>query len=146
MLHSDNILPSIAKPTRISNDTATLIDRIDANDTDQVISGIATIGISDHLPTFRTVDVPVQKQKFQRYCKDYRRVDSELCLQDIRAIDWNTIYTESNDPSTYIEQTFSQTSRSKQPNVKNMRTNLTTQRPPVKRRIIVSSLTYAGII
>ena len=62
-----------------------------------MISGIATIDISDHLPTFCIVDIPVQKQKFKRYFRDYRRFDSELYLQDIEAIDWNSSYIESND-------------------------------------------------
>ncbi|CAH3150763.1 unnamed protein product [Pocillopora meandrina] len=62
-----------------------------------MISGIATIDISDHLPTFCIVDIPVQKQKFKRYYRDYRQFDSELYLQDIKAIDWNSIYIESND-------------------------------------------------
>ena len=62
-----------------------------------MISGIATIDISDHLPTFCIVDIPVQKQKFKRYFRDYRRFDSELYLQDIKAIDGNSIYIESND-------------------------------------------------
>ena len=62
-----------------------------------MISGIATIDISDHLPTFCIVDIPVQKQKFKRYYRDKRRFDSELYLQDIKAIDWNSIYIESND-------------------------------------------------
>ena len=62
-----------------------------------MISGIATIDISDHLPTFCIVDIPVQKQKFKRCYRDYRQFDSELYLQDIKAIDWNSIYIESND-------------------------------------------------
>lgn len=56
MLHSNNISPIITKPTRITNYTATLIDHIYTNNTKQVISGIATIDISDHLPTFCIVD------------------------------------------------------------------------------------------
>ena len=62
-----------------------------------MISGIATKDISDHLPTFCIVDIPVQKQKFKRYFRDYRRFDLELYLQDIKAIDGNSIYIESND-------------------------------------------------
>ena len=62
-----------------------------------MISGIATIDIWDYLPTFCIVDIPVQKQKFKRYYTDYRQFDSELYLQDIKAIDWNSIYIESND-------------------------------------------------
>ena len=59
MLHSNNISPVITKPTRITNYMATLIDHVDTNSTNQMISGIATIDISDHLPTFCIVDIPV---------------------------------------------------------------------------------------
>ena len=52
MLHSNNISPMIMKPTRITNHTATLIDHTYTNDNNQMISGIATIDILDHLPTF----------------------------------------------------------------------------------------------
>ena len=67
------------------------------NNTNQMISGIAAIDISDHLPTFCIVDISEQKQIFQICYRDYRRFDSELYLQDIKAIDGNSIYTESND-------------------------------------------------
>ena len=97
MLHSNNNSAIITKPTRITNYTATLMNHIYTNNTNQMISRIATIDISDHLPTFCIVDIPVQKQKFKRYFRDYRRFDSELYLQDIKAIDWNSIYIESND-------------------------------------------------
>ena len=62
MLHSNNISPIITKPTRITNYTATLIDHIYTNNTNQMISGIVTVDISDHLPTFCIVDIPVQKK------------------------------------------------------------------------------------
>ena len=106
MLHSNNILPRITKPTRITNHTATLIDHIYTNNINHMISGIATIDISDHLPTFCIVDIPVQKQKFKRYYRDYRRFDSELYLQDIKAIDWNAIYNESNDLNEIAAKTI----------------------------------------
>ena len=65
MLHSNNISAIITKPTRITNCTATLIDHIytnNTNQTNQMISGIVTIDISDHLPTFCNADIPVQKK------------------------------------------------------------------------------------
>ena len=67
------------------------------NNTNQMVSGIAAIDISDHLPTLFIVDISEQKQIFQRCYRDYRRFDSELYLQDIKTIDGNSIYTESND-------------------------------------------------
>ena len=72
-----------------------------------MISGIATIDISDHLPTFCIVDIPLQKQKLKRYYRDYRQFDSELYLQDVKAIDWNSIYTESNDLNEIATKTIS---------------------------------------
>ena len=69
MLHSNNISPIITKPTRITHYTATLIDHIYINNTKQMISGIATIDISDHLRTFCIVDIPLQKEKL--YYRDY---------------------------------------------------------------------------
>ena len=72
-----------------------------------MISGIATIDISDHLPTFCIVDIPLQKQKLKRYYGDYRQFDSELYLQDVKAIDWNSIYTERNDLNEIATKTIS---------------------------------------
>ena len=106
MLHSNNISPIITKPTRITNYTATLIDNIYTNNTNQIISGNATIDISDHLPTFSIVDIPVQKQICKRYYRDYSQFDSELYLQDIKAIDWSTIHIESNDLNEIATKTI----------------------------------------
>ena len=69
-----------------------------------MISGIAAIDISDHLPTFCIVDIPLEKQKLKRYYRDYRQFDSELYLQDVKAID---IYTESNDLNEIATKTIS---------------------------------------
>ena len=54
------------------------------NNTNQMVSGIAAIDISDHLPTLFIVDISEQKQIFQRCYRDYTRSDSELYLQDIK--------------------------------------------------------------
>ena len=79
MLHSNNISPIITKPSRITNYTATLIDHIYTNNTNQMISGIATIDISDHLPTFYIDDIPVQKQKFIDLIQNYTyRISKQL--------------------------------------------------------------------
>ena len=72
-----------------------------------MISGITTIDISGHLPTFCIADIPLQKQKLKRYYREYRRFDSELYLQDIKAIDWNSIYTETNDLNKIAAKTTS---------------------------------------
>ena len=72
-----------------------------------MISGIATIDISDHLPTFCIADISVQKQKSERLFRDYRQFDSQLYLQDIKATDWNTIFSKSNDLNEIAAKTIS---------------------------------------
>ena len=53
MLYLDNFIPIITKPTRITEHSSTLIDHIYTNaSTQNIVSGIALVDISDHLPTF----------------------------------------------------------------------------------------------
>ena len=52
---SYNLFPAIAKPTRITTDTATLIDNIFMNTFDEIErihTGILYTDVSDHLPVF----------------------------------------------------------------------------------------------
>ena len=63
MLYSSNLLPVITKPIKITSHTATLLDHIYTNaSTDQVIPGIVTRDISDHLPTFDSVSSEDRQQ------------------------------------------------------------------------------------
>ena len=49
MLYTNNMLPEITKPTRITSHTATLIDHICTDSfNQQTVPGIATLDISDH--------------------------------------------------------------------------------------------------
>ena len=53
MLSTNNMLPEITKPTRITSHTATLIGHIYTNSfNQQKVSEIATVDISDHLLEF----------------------------------------------------------------------------------------------
>jgi len=75
-----------------------------------MISGIATIDISDHLPsTISSVLLIYQykNKKSKRFFRDYRQFDSELYLQEIKAIDRNTIYIESNGLNEIAAKTIS---------------------------------------
>jgi len=56
MLHSLSCKALISKPTRITEQSSTLIDHIYTNDTKHAImSGISIFDLSDHLPTFSIV-------------------------------------------------------------------------------------------
>ena len=50
---SGGFYPLVSLPTRLTDDTATLIDNIWTNNlTDAVVSGLVTVRISDHLPVY----------------------------------------------------------------------------------------------
>lgn len=98
MLYTQNFLPIITKPTRITNHTATLIDHIYTNVTSQQItSGIAGLDISDHLPIFCIVDILTNRTKQQRYYRDYSKLDKENYLNEINTINWDEVFTSSGD-------------------------------------------------
>ena len=84
MLYANNFLPILTKQTRLTYHTATLIDHIYTNSfNQQVICGIATIDISNHLPIFCVADTSIKIQNKR-----------ELYKNDISAIGWNAIYNE----------------------------------------------------
>jgi len=96
MLYTNNMLPVITKPTRITSHTATLIDHIYTNSfNQQTVSGIATVDISDHLPVFCiSHETAVKRQMHPMTFRDYSTFNEELYKSDIRAIDWNTIQSK----------------------------------------------------
>ena len=98
MLYSNNFLPLITKPTRVTSHTATLIDHIYTNTSfQQTSAGIANVDISDHLPTFCIADIPVNQQKNKLYFRDFSHFDKELYLRDIQDHDWNAVFEESSN-------------------------------------------------
>ena len=101
MLYSSNLLPVITKPTRITSHTATLIDHIYTNaSTDQIIPGIVTTDISDHLPTFCFIRRQITRLKPKRFFRDYSNFDSKTYLNDIKSVDWSSILNDPTDIHT----------------------------------------------
>ena len=101
MLYSSNLLPVITKPTRITSHTATLIDHIYTNaSTDQTISGIVTMDISNHLPTFCLIRRQIARLKPKRFFRDYSNFNSEAYLNDIKLADWSSILSDLTDLHT----------------------------------------------
>ena len=97
MLYSNNLLPVITKPTRLTHHSATLIDHIYTNTTSQIISGIITVDLSDHFPVICITDIPVKRHNTVRYYRDYSKYNEDSYLQDISTVNWNAIYSERND-------------------------------------------------
>ena len=93
ILDSQSFYPTINKPTRITTDSATLIDNILTNDYLNHTAGVLVADISDHLPVFLIIDN--FRESVQANIKPKRRVfdksSIENFIHDLNEIDWDCI-------------------------------------------------------
>ena len=73
-LASQSLIPIITELSRITNETATLIDNILINQPNGFVSGILISGISDHLPLF------ILKQNLFRKKSSRQNTNVKYCL------------------------------------------------------------------
>ena len=113
MLYTNNFLPIITKPTRITDHTKTLIDHIYTNMAiDQVKSGIAIFDISDHLPVFTVIKTSCNRIQDTLYYRDYRTFKQEDFLSELTQINWdenlrhlnNNIHQSTKNIINHIER------------------------------------------
>ena len=98
MLYSNNFLPLITKPTRLTDHSSTLIDHIYTNaPIENTTSGIALADISDNLPICCICNAPTSKNKHITYYRDYSNFCKEQYLADISQINWPDLYSTSTD-------------------------------------------------
>ena len=113
-LMSYNLIPKITVPTRITSNSATLIDHIYTNiDKDQCLAGTLTTDISDHFCNF----IFIETNNLKKHCPasiTYRQITDENLQklnENLSQTDWNSVYT-TNDPDmaynkfidTYLEK------------------------------------------
>jgi hypothetical protein len=61
MLYTNNFLPTITKPTRLTDHSKTFIDHIYTNaPIDNITSGIGLFDLSDHLPVFCLINMELK--------------------------------------------------------------------------------------
>ena len=97
MIYTNNFLPLITKPTRLTHHSATLIDHIYTNAPNiGIISKIITADISDHLPIFCMTDAQIHRNNQNIYYRDYSSFNTEAYLNDINSLDWNNIMSGQN--------------------------------------------------
>ena len=94
--------PTISRPTRVTQQTATLIDNIITNMHEYpVTSGILYNDISDHFPVFNFYSM--ERSKGEKYTTVYRRKTSSENINKlnikIQKFNWDEVYTD-NDPCT----------------------------------------------
>ena len=97
MLYSNNLLPLITKPTRLTHHTSTVIDHIYTNSNLSVGAGIALVDILDHLPVFCILDRQISRFRRVSYFRDYSNFDVDQYIRDVDAVDWISVCNESND-------------------------------------------------
>ena len=85
----------ITKPTRVTDDTATLLDHIWVTDSTKIITGVIVNDISDHFPTFIvSLDFFKNRQNDQNGVVKYRVVNNVTLtnmIEYMSAFDSNVI-------------------------------------------------------
>ena len=89
-MQSYSFFPVIDKPTRIYNNSATLIDNILVNRIDlKLSSGNIVSDMSDHYSQFCIIHSPSLKSRYHRTkIRDYSRFSEEDFISDISQTDW----------------------------------------------------------
>ena len=88
------LAPVITLPTRLSNNSGTIIDNIFTNDLkNDRICGNLTISISDHFPSILILPKFKAKDslKKERYVRDKKNFNKEKFLQDFSHVDWDSL-------------------------------------------------------
>ena len=102
-LFSNNFLPCINQPTRISAHSSTLVDNIFTNLLNaNIVSGNILTQISDHLPQFLILqNVNVTQKKTAVFKSDYSNFNEVNFLLDFNQIDFGYLNESSNIDSNY---------------------------------------------
>ena len=102
---SNNFIPQIYLPTRITEKTATMTDNTFTNSYKHYVSGNITTYISDHLPQLMIIEnlkQPSFKQNPPIYFSDYKNFNKEAFKTELCDLDWSFV-TESNDINLSFE-------------------------------------------
>lgn len=103
-MHSLSLFPTITRPSRITSHSATLIDNIFTNVTEnKTISGLLISDIIDHLPVITVYDNNYRTEIEEH--KQYRQIRTEETIatlkHELMAQDWDVIYNETDVNNAY---------------------------------------------
>ena len=114
-------IPKITLPTRITNNTSTLIDNIFVkSDSNTISAGIIDTSISDHFPMFVILDInlKINKPTFIKYRK-ITQTNLQNFIKDLNKQDWSpcTMYsdTDIDHQTEKFSNTYSQLYRNNFP-------------------------------
>jgi hypothetical protein len=104
-MYSNSMFPLISKPTRITKDTATLIDNIFVTSNyveSSILNGMFVTQISDHLPVFTICYKNKVNTRSQSY--ENRHITSQNLnkfIEKLRFTDWSDICNNLDGPSAF---------------------------------------------
>ena len=100
---SNNFLPCIFHPTRISNNSTTIIDNVFTNSADtKISSGNILTHISDHFPQFLIMEnTNISCKKLELLKRDYSSFNKNNFLNDFTTLDFNYLNNENDINHTY---------------------------------------------
>lgn len=105
LMHASSLFPVIDKPTRVTNESATLIDNIFHNRLNALIkSGIILADISDHYPVFMYT-THLAKQCHEQLIKyrPFSETNRNAFKETISNINWDSIYDQIDAQEAYTE-------------------------------------------
>ena len=96
---SYGFLPNIFQPTRVTENTATVIDNIFSNSIhNNIISGNILLTLSEYFSQFISVNRgKIDYKKSEVFIRDYSKFSSESFRDDISIQNWNYTYDNVND-------------------------------------------------
>ena len=99
LLSSFGFRPLVLQPTRVTSESATLIDNIYINDIEaRSIGGNITFSISDHFPQFCILNIfeKKQKRKTVKYGRSYKHFNHDEFKNELNVIDWEALFYNKN--------------------------------------------------
>lgn len=106
LLHG--FVPTITRPSRITESSFTLIDNIFVNCfSDSYSSGLIYENFSDHLPTFTNIFPQIASWNVDSYQKQsyrsYKKENFNTFENELRSQDWSVNEEDSNDPNVLYD-------------------------------------------
>ena len=103
LMYSNSLFPLISKPTRVTQNTASLIDNIFCNDisTTDKFNGILFTDVSDHFPVF-TINYKTPQQEAHCYkSRVYSSKNISIFTNKLKECDWNPILVNTDGKKAF---------------------------------------------
>ena len=99
MLCSYGYLPKIIQPTRVTENTSSLLDNIFSNNIiDETKSGNILLTLSEHFSQFVSIiRERLDYRNIRRFQHDYSKFHAEIFRDDVSIQTWNTNLNNAND-------------------------------------------------